>query len=103
MTTDLFDIVAERLEFHTNFSRLEARGTLRIAIKDAGLNAQNLTLRQLEAVLEKLMPGELERRRVEDAVAICNIVMGEVTRIAGPGDTVSTSSADEVFRRLGKV
>jgi hypothetical protein len=49
------------------------------------------------------MPVELERRRVEDAVAICNIVMGEVARVAGTGDTASSSSADEVFRRLGDV
>ncbi len=103
MDTDLFDIAAERLEHHTNFNRLEARGTLRIAVKEAGLKVQNLTLPQLEAVLEKLMPGELERRRVEDAVAICNIVMGEVTRIAGPASTSSRSSADDVFRRLGNV
>jgi hypothetical protein len=49
------------------------------------------------------MPGELERRRVEDAVAICNIVVGEVARLAGPGDTSTSSSADDVFRRLGNI
>jgi hypothetical protein len=103
MATDLFDLAAERLEHHTDFNRLEARGTLRITLKDAGLKAKNLTLQQLEVVLEKLMPVELERRRVEDAVAICNIVMGEVARVAGTGDTASSSSADEVFRRLGDV
>ncbi len=103
MATDLFDIVTERLEHHTEFNRLEARGTLRIALKEAGLKAQTLTIPQLEAVFEKLMPGELERRRVEDAVAICNIVMGEVARIASPGDTSTSSSADDVFRRLGNV
>ena len=101
MATELFDIAAERLEHHTGFNRLEARGTLRIALKDAGLKAQNLTLQQLEAVLEKLMPMELERRRVEDAVAICNSVMGEVARVAGTGSASSSSSVDEVFRRLG--
>jgi hypothetical protein len=103
MATDLFDIAAERLEHHTDFNRLEARGTLRIAVKEAGLKAQNLTLPELEAVLEKVMPGELKRRRVEDAVAICNIVMGEVARVAGPGSATSSSSADDVFRRLGNV
>ncbi len=103
MATDLFDIVAERLEHHTEFSRIEARGTLRIALKEAGLKAKTLTLPQLETVFKKLMPGELERRRVEDAVAICNIVVGEVARIAGPGDTSTSSSVDDVFRRLGNV
>ncbi len=103
MAANLFDIAAERLEHHTDFNRLEARGTLRIAVKEAGLKAQNLTLPQLEAVLEKLMPGELKRRRVEDAVAICNIVIGEVTRVLGPNRDTASSSADEVFRRLGNV
>ena len=82
-------------------SSAPARGTLRIALKEAGLKAQTLTVPQLEAVFEKLMPGELERRRVDDAVAICNIVVGEVARIAGPGDASTSSSVDDVFRRLG--
>ncbi len=103
MATDLFDLAAERLEHHTDFNRLEARGTLRITLKDAGLKAQNLTLPQLQAVLDKLMPMELERRRVEDAVAVCNIVMGELARAAGSDDTTSSSSVDDVFRRLGSV
>ena len=103
MATDLFDIASERLEHHTEFNRLEARGTLRIALKEAGLKAPELTLPQLEAVFEKVMPGELERRRVEDAVATCNIVMGEVARVAGPASASSSSDVDEVFRRLGNV
>jgi hypothetical protein len=103
MGADLFDIAAERLEHHTEFNRLEARGTLRIALKDAGLKAQTLTLPQLEVVLEKLMPGELEQRRVKDAVAICNIVMGEVARIATPAHAAVATSADDVFRRLGNI
>ena len=102
MATDLFDAAAERLEHHTELNRLEARGTLRIAVKEAGLKVQKLTLQQLEAVLGKVMPVELERRAVQDATAICSIVMGEVARLAGP-DAAQPSGADEVFRRLGDV
>jgi hypothetical protein len=101
MATDLFDFAAERLEQHTSFSRLEARGTLRIAIKSAGLDAKGLTVDQLGVVFEKLMPGELERRGVKDAASICNAVIGELANAPTSTDASSSDDVDGIFRRLG--
>ena len=53
MATDLFDIAAEKLEGSTDMDRLAARGTLRIALKEAGLDAHKLTIPQLRAVFER--------------------------------------------------
>ena len=69
METTLFDFAAERLEHHTGFSRIESRGTLRLALKSAGLEPKSLSLDELCVVFEKLMPGELETRGVSDADA----------------------------------
>ncbi len=88
MDATLFDLTAERLEHHTDFDRLGARGTLRIALKAAGLEPKNLTGAQLQVVFEKVMPGELDSRGVSDVQDVC--------AAADAGAT----SPDDIFRRL---
>ncbi len=101
MATTLFDATAERLEASTEMERLAARGTLRLALKEAGLDIQNLTLPQLRAVFEKLMPKELEARGVTDAAAICKTVMDDIARTASETERAASISPDEIFKRLG--
>ena len=96
----LFDITANGIERHTHFSQLVARGTLRLAVKQAGLDPNNLTLRQVKVVLEKLMARELERRGVADAAAVCKKVVEGVVAEA-PSDASSEVAIDRIFRRLG--
>jgi hypothetical protein len=57
MDAGYFDRAAERLEHHTGFDRPEARGTLRIALKMAGLTAKSVTAAQLCVVFEKGCPA----------------------------------------------
>ena len=101
MATDLFDLTAEKLEESTNMDRLAARGTLRIALKKAGLDARKLTIPQLRAIFEKLMPKELDARGVGDAAAACKATMDEIERSADAIDTASSDSPDDIFQRLG--
>lgn len=101
MAADLFDFAAERLEQHTSFSRLEARGTLRIALKSAGLDAKSLKVDQLSVVFEKLMPGELERRGVRDTALVCGAVIGDLANSPTPTDANSSDDVDGIFSRLG--
>ena len=101
MATTLFDATAERLEASTEMERLAARGTLRLALKEAGLDIQNLTLPQLRAVFEKLMPKELEARGVTDTAAICKTVMDDIARTTREAERAASISPDEIFKRLG--
>ncbi len=101
MAATLFDIAAERLEASTDLDRLAVRGTLRLALKKAGLEPQNLNLGQLHAVLEKLMPRELEARGVANPAAICSAVMNDVMSAARTADLELSTSPDEIFKRLG--
>ena len=101
MAVTLFDSAAERLEQHTRMDRLEARGTLRLAVKNAGLDAQTLTLAQLRVVFERLMPKELESRGIGSAEATCKTVVAEVARSAGADDPTRATTPDEIFKRLG--
>ncbi len=101
MADTLFDIAAESLERNTSFNRLESRGTLRIAIKAAGLEAASTTADQMRVVLEKVMPGELEKRDVSDAKAVCIAVAQEIASTPALFDTSKAGDLDEVFGRLG--
>ena len=101
MATDLFDLAAEKLEGSTEMDRLAVRGTLRIALKEAGLNAHKLTVPQLRAVFERLMPKELDARGVSDPAAACKTTMDEIARSADAIDSASSASPDDVFKRLG--
>ncbi len=100
MDAAVFDIAAERLEHHTGFDRLGARGTLRIALKIAGLTANSVTVSQLRVVFEKVMPGELENRGVSDAAAVCSAVVDDLAQTLAPADAESSSNLDTIFRRL---
>ena len=100
MDATLFDLAAERLEHHTSFDRLEARGTLRIALKTAGLNAKSVTAGQLCVVFEKVMPGELENRGVSDAAVACSTVINDLVNTQALPEMASSTPLDEIFGRL---
>ncbi len=101
MACELFDLTAERLEHHTSLDRMEARGTLRIALKEAGLDPQSIALTQLYVLFEKVMPGELKSRGVRDSDVVCRAVMDDVTSSWTAAGTPSPASPDDIFRRLG--
>ena len=99
MAATLFDAAAEGLERNTDFDRLEARGTLRFALKESGLEPEKLTFAQLEVVFEKVMPLHLEKRAVSDAAAVCEVVI--IGLSASDHATQGGVSSDEIFGRLG--
>ncbi len=101
MACELFDLTAERLEYHTSLGRMEARGTLRLALKEAGLEPKGVTPGQLCVVLGKVMPRELETRAVGDPTAVCNTVTDDLTKSCVLTDMPPSSDPDEVFGRLG--
>ena len=75
--SEVFDFVCSELERRTNLDRLEARGTVRLTLKQAGLEARNVTAQQMGVAVEKLLPGELESRGVTDAAQQCSSIKAE--------------------------
>jgi len=102
METSLFDFAAEKLERHTGLSQLEARGTLRIALKAAGLDPKSLSRQELRVVFERLMPGELEQRGVKAGQDACAAVLRDLEAAPIAADDSAARSPDDVFRRLAK-
>jgi len=95
-----FDWVCSELERQTSLDRLEARGTVRLALKQAGLDARSLTPEQLQVVLERLMPAELEARGVPDGAEVCRALLPALRRLAAETTRSGDESPEEVFRRL---
>jgi hypothetical protein len=100
MDAALFDLAAEQLEHHAGFDRLAARGTLRIALKAAGLEPKNLTGTQLQVVFEKVMPEELDDRGVSNVRDVCAAVLAGLGSAGGAAADASATSPDDIFRRL---
>jgi hypothetical protein len=98
MGSDSFTIVADRLEELSDLDRLEARGTIRLAFKKAGVDVASFGLNDLEAVFATIMPEELEARGCDDARAICDVL---VKSLAGDIPEKGSRSRDEIMRRLG--
>ena len=100
MELDPFSLVAERLEQQTSLNRLEARGTLRIALKGAGVDSKSFTFTELEAVFAKIMPGELARCGVADTDAICDAVLKSLPTGAFDAARDSATMRDAIMRRI---
>jgi len=66
-----FDLACDVLEADTSLLRLEARGTVRLTLRSAGLTPKSVSADQLSVVVEKLLPEELSRRGVPDGDAVC--------------------------------
>ena len=100
MADSLFDYASAALEQRTFFDRVEARGTLRLALKDAGLDARSVSVGQLRVVLAEVMPKELASRGVDAPQQACESVSASLAGFSGP-DTAG-DSPEALFERLGK-
>jgi len=93
-----FDHVCEALESRTTLNRLEARGTVRLALKEAGLDASSVTARQMSVVVERILPAELQSRGIGDSDSICRDLVRSLASLPSDG---AADTPESVFGRLG--
>jgi hypothetical protein len=94
-----FDWICDEIERTSPLNRLEARGTVRLALKKAGLEATTVTPQQMSIVLEKVLPGEFESRGIESGAQICADLRPQLAQLAS--DAPGGEAPDQVFARLG--
>ena len=97
--TALFDAVAQALQKLTAFDNLQARGTLRIALKDAGLEAKGVRPAQIRVVLERVLPSALRSRGVRDFDGVCSSLITVVDAFAAEDAGAATDAPEDLFRR----
>jgi len=95
----VFECVCEVLEQSTPLDRLESRGTVRLALKQAGLEARSVTASQMSVILEKVLPAELSTRGVTD---IEGLLDRTGSALSGLDVETEHSSPEAVFERLGR-
>ena len=93
-----FEWVCDQVEERTPLDRLEARGTVRLTLRDAGLEARSVTGKELEIVVDRLLSPELAARGVHDPDAICAAMAQLLASLdLGAGDM---NTPDALFDRL---
>jgi hypothetical protein len=102
LSESLFEFVAETLLEKTDLEQLEARGTLRLALKSSGLTAREVTPDQMDVIIKQVMPRELRVRGVEGPDGVCEALAQAVKGFdQGDGDS-DGASPEDVFRRLSR-
>jgi hypothetical protein len=95
----VFEFVCGELERRTSLGRLEARGTVRLALKEAGLSANAVSVREMQVVLDRLLPAALASRGVENGEALCGEIRAGAARVDEGARAAETPEA--IFGRLG--
>lgn len=98
----VFDWVCVGLEEATQFSSIEARGTVRIALKKSGLEAGSVSAAQMQVVVKRVLPDELRRRGVEDSQTRCDVLATALHRQNFGADENAQTTPEAVFARLAK-
>jgi len=102
MSASIFDFVSDELERLTKLEKLEARGTVRLALKAAGLDVRTVTTPQMVATLEKVMPKEIRARGVENSEQICRTIVTGLEAAYPSSSAVNPESPEAIFRRLAQ-
>jgi hypothetical protein len=93
-----FEFACNQLEAKTSLDRLAARGTVRIALKQAGLEARTVTPEQMTVIVQKILPVELGSRGIDGAEEVCQAILAGLGKVErGP----VSETPDAVFKRLG--
>jgi hypothetical protein len=94
----IFEWACATLESASQMTRLQSRGTLRLILKQAGLEPGTFNRRQLAVIAARMMPGELHKRGIAEVERICAALADCPESIA----ETHAHSPDDIFDRLGK-
>jgi hypothetical protein len=84
----IFEFVCEHVESEAKLSRLEARGTVRLLLKEVGLDAQQVTKGAAMLAVDRFLEQALRVRRVVDPASVKARVLQALrdSSLEGPDD-----------------
>jgi hypothetical protein len=94
-----FDWVCDRVTERTELSRSEARGLLRVVLRDFGFSPERVTRAQLTLVITRSLASAMARVKVPSPKTVCEELARDLAN-ADIGDTPEDAAA--VFARLGR-
>jgi hypothetical protein len=96
-----FDYVCREIERTTKLDAPVARGTARLAVKEAGLDPETVSAAQLKVVVQELLPRELQSLRIDGVEALCEQLAEALERDIFEDGADRAGSAASVLERLG--
>ena len=99
-TSPAFEFVCERLETVAKMSRIEARGTVRLALREIGKNPAYVSPQDMSMIVAKVLPRMLQSRGVKDAAQACMDIGNQLAQTKMASGATYLDPAD-VFARLG--
>lgn len=96
--TRAFEVAFQSLEDSSSLDRLESGGTIRLSLKQAGVEAGQVSAGQMRVVASQVLAGELRARGVDDVDRTCERLQQALADV-GPEDV--GDSPEAVFARLG--
>jgi hypothetical protein len=98
----VFEWACALLEREARWSRLQARGTVRLVVRDAGLDTRTLRAPQLRVIALRLLPKELRSRGVDEVDALCAALSECPGSVEAEAKAMAAVDPEEVFKRLGR-
>ena len=101
-SVDVFDWVCAEIERSTPLAGPVARGTVRLALKEAGLSAESVDPAGMEVVVEKILPAELAAHDIDGVEELCRRLMQSLATRQFSQATDRAAGAASVLDRLGR-
>jgi hypothetical protein len=101
MSSPAFDLVCDTLERVSPLSRLQARGTVRLALREVGLEPHSVSPEQLVIVIERVLGKALRSRGISDDDRVCGRLKEKLLEKAA---TLGAryDSPEEIVRRFSR-
>lgn len=96
-----FEWLCSELQQRTNLTQVQARGTVRLMLSEAGLDPNHLRKNQLLVLIERQLLTELKKRRIIHL----DILAGELAarlRMTALDESQQPTDPETVFSRLGR-
>ena len=97
----VFEWACSMVQRGLGWSRLQARGTVRLVVRDAGLDARTLRGYQLRVLAQRVLPKELKARGAEEVDVLCSALTHCPEEIEADTKARVPVDPEEVFKRLG--
>jgi hypothetical protein len=94
----VFEWVSHELELATVLSRLEARGTVRLALQELGLTVTGVARSPMQFTLARVLPRLLSSRGIAAAEVVCKKLSKDLESADLP---LGHESPEDIFARLG--
>ena len=95
----VFDWFSQALEEATSWSSLASRGTVRLALKKAGVDPSVVNKTEMFAVIDRILVRELEVRGIQQAAEVCRGLRSRLQEESFAG-LERTTRPEAVFRRV---